>query len=51
VLVEYFSEKEDEMWLGKVVATEELGSTAVPKCKEQHGGRQHFKGTRYDKVD
>ena len=47
-----FGDNEDEMWLGKVVATKELGSTAVPKCKEKYTGRQQrVKGTRYDKGD
>ena len=36
----------------QVVATKELGSTAVPKCKKKHTGRQQrIKGTRYDQGD
>ena len=36
------------MWLGKVVAIKELGSTAKPKCKRKYTGRQQrIKGTRY----
>ena len=40
------------MWLGKVVATKELGSTAVPKCKKKYTGRQQrIKDTRYGQGD
>ena len=47
-----FGDNEDEMWLGKVVATKEPGSTAVPKCKKKYTGRQqHIKGTRYGQGD
>ena len=52
VLAECFGDNEDEMWLGKAVATKELDSTAVPKCKKRHTGRQQrIKGTRYDRGD
>jgi hypothetical protein len=39
VLVGCFNEKEGELWLDKLVASAELGSTAVPKCKKQYAGR------------
>ena len=46
VIAECFGDNEDGMWLGMVVATKELGSTAVPKCKEKYTGRQQrIKGT------
>ena len=52
MLVECFGDNEDKMWLGKVVATKELGSTAVPKCKKKYTGRQQsIKGTRYGQGD
>jgi hypothetical protein len=40
------------MWLGKAVATKELGSAALPKCKKNYTGRQQrIKGTRYGQGD
>jgi len=49
VLAECFGDNEDEVWLGRAVATKELGSTAKPKCKKNYTGRQQrTKGRRYD---
>ena len=43
VLVECFSDKEDDMWLGTVVNSVDLGGA----CKKKHVGKaQHTKGTR-----
>ena len=48
VLVECFSDKEDDMWLGKVVNSVDLGGA----CKKKHVRKaQHIKGTRYDGGD
>jgi len=48
VLVECFDDKEEGMWLGKVVNSVDLGGA----CKKKHVGKaQHIKGTRYDGGD
>ena len=48
VLVECFGDKEDDMWLGEVVNSVDLGGA----CKRKYVGKaQHIKGTRYDGGD
>ena len=48
VLVECFSDKEDDMWLGKVVNSVDIGGA----CKRKRAGKaQHIKGTRHDGGD
>jgi len=48
VLVECFGDKEEDMWLGEVLNSVDLGGA----CKKKHVGKvQHIKGTRYDGGD